>query len=98
MSKLPAFLKDQTLESYTHLKTTTNLDFAPGTVALTISNARDKKSVVKGQEVIVGDVAVVKEYACLQGLVALDAASMGALPAIHAAMLTVQAKHPPTYT
>ncbi len=32
MSKLPPFLVDQTLESYTHLKTATNLDFVPGMI------------------------------------------------------------------
>ena len=32
MSKLPAFLSDEKLESYTHLKTDTNLDFVPGKV------------------------------------------------------------------
>jgi hypothetical protein len=30
MSKLPGFLKDNKLESYTHLKAETNLDFSPG--------------------------------------------------------------------
>jgi hypothetical protein len=29
MSKLPGFLKDSTLEGYTHLLAATNLDFVP---------------------------------------------------------------------
>jgi len=36
------------------------------------------------------DVAMVKEYACMQGLVALDGALMGDLDDIHAAMLKVK--------
>lgn len=51
---------------YTHLKTATNLDFAPGTVALTVSNARDKRAVVRGRETIVNDVDTVREYSCVQ--------------------------------
>jgi hypothetical protein len=34
--------------------------------SLTISNAKDKKSVVKGQEVLVNDVNTVREYSCMQ--------------------------------
>ena len=66
-------------------------------VALTISNAKDKKSVVKGQEVIVSDVHTIREYSCVQGLVALDQACIQDLPKIRAAMLKVQQRHPPTY-
>merc|ERR1712129_164160 len=81
LGKLPAFLKNQELESYTHLKTTKNLDFTPNQVHLTLSNAKDKASYVKGVDV------VVKEYSCIQGLVAVDAKAMGDLPKIHDAMM-----------
>ena len=47
MAKLPPFLSDKTLESYTHLKSDTNLDFEPGVVQLTLSNAVNKKDVKK---------------------------------------------------
>ena len=87
LAKLPAFLKDQTLESYTHLKTTKNLDFTPNQVHLTLSNAKDKGSYVKGVDVLVQDVNVVKEYSCIQGLVAVDAKAMPDLPKIHDAMM-----------
>ena len=40
MSKLPKFLEDGSLESYTHLKTKTNLDFVPNAIELTLSNAK----------------------------------------------------------
>jgi hypothetical protein len=33
-----------------------------------------------------------------QGLVALDRACLGDVPAIHAAMLRVRERHPPTFT
>ena len=101
MSKLPPFLRDQSLESYTHLKSTKNLDFEPGQIHLTLSNAKDKRSFVKGVDVLVTDISSVKEYSCMQGLVALDAACMGDIPAIHDAMLKVKSEglwSKPVYT
>jgi len=95
MAKLPPFLKDQSLESYTHLKTTKNLDFTPNQVHLTLSNAKDKSAYVKGVDVLVQDVNVVKEYACIQGLVALDEKCMDDLPRIHEAMMTVKTEGGP---
>lgn len=97
MSKLPGFLKDSTLEGYTHLLAATNLDFVPGQVSLTLSNAKDKKSFIKGgPPMIVKDVNVIKPYACVQGLVAVDKAAMDQLPRIRDAMLKVQEMDPPT--
>jgi hypothetical protein len=46
----------------------------------------------------VSDVRMVKEYACLQGLVAVDKAAIGDLPKIREAMLKVMQEHKPTYT
>jgi hypothetical protein len=43
---------------YTHLKTTKNLDFVPGQIHLTLSNAKDKKAYQKGVDVLVQ----VKDY------------------------------------
>ena len=87
MSKLPPFLKDQSLEPYTHLKTTKNLDFSPSSVHLTLSNAKNKAAFTKGVDVLVSDVSTIKEYSCVQGLVAVDAKAMGDLPKIHEAMI-----------
>lgn len=87
MAKLPPFLKDQSLESYTHLKTSKNLDFTPNQVHLTLSNAKDKATYVKGVDVLVQDVTAIKEYACVQGLVAVDAKAMDDLPKIHDKMM-----------
>ena len=42
MSKLPYFLRDGSLVSYTHLKTDSNLDCEKGEVHLSLSNAKDK--------------------------------------------------------
>lgn len=53
MGKLPPFLSDQTLESYTHLKTPVNLDFEPGQVQLTKSNAVNKGAVPKDEVKVV---------------------------------------------
>jgi len=43
-------------------------------------------------------VDLVKEYACLQGLVALDKTNSMQLDAIHKALKNVEAKVDPTYT
>lgn len=47
---------------------------------------------MKGTDVLVTDITMVKEYSCLQGLVALDSKCMSDLPRIHAAMLKVKSE------
>lgn len=96
MSKLPEFLASKKLESYTHLKTDKNLDFGSG-IALTLSNAKDKSLAKKGLTIMVDDVAFLKEYSCLQGLVALNKSNMDKLDQIHESMMKVKAEFPPTY-
>jgi 3'-phosphoadenosine 5'-phosphosulfate (PAPS) 3'-phosphatase len=100
MAKLPAFLEDKTMISYTHLKTPTNMDFCKRSVGLTLSNARDKSMFIPGLDSIVTDVHLVKEYSCVQGLVALGPAKMEAfyLNAIHSAMNNIKKEAPPMYT
>jgi len=98
MSKLPPFLDDESLVGYTHLKSQKNLDFVPGQSQLTLSNIRDKSAFVKGSEISVSDVNSVKEYSCMQGLVAVDKRAMKDLPKIREAMKVVQEEHAPTYT
>lgn len=98
MSKLPPFLEDESLVGYTHLKSNKNLDFVPGQSTMTLSNIKDKSAFVKGSEIAVNDVNSVKEYSCMQGLVAVDKAAMKDLPKIRKAMEVVQKEHPPTYT
>lgn len=115
MSKLTQFITDKTLESYTHLKTTENLDFQPGTVTLTLSNAKDKKMVKKDEvkvvvdgmttttytvssKIIAQDANMIKEYSCVQGLLALDKENLENLDKIHAAILKVSTENPPYYT
>jgi len=98
MSKLPKFLSDQTLSSYTYLKTKQNLDFEPDMVTLTLSNAKDKKVARLVRDVLASEVDLVKEYACLCGLLALDKENTALLTKFHDAMTKVQAIHPPMYT
>lgn len=98
MSKLPSFLSDKKLESYTYLKSKQNLDFEPDMVTLTLSNAKDKKVARLVRDVLASEVDLVKEYSCLMGLLALDKQNFEQLDYFHSAMLKVQAIHPPTYT
>ena len=97
MAKLPGFLKDKSLESYTHLKSDFNLDFEPDITA-TLTNIRDKKAFNKEQAVIVKDVHELKEYACMRGLVCLDRENMKDIDRIHAVMKKVEAEVKPLYT
>jgi len=86
--------------SYTHLKTKLNLDFCKRSVGLTLSNARDKSMFIPGLDSTVTDVHLVKDYSCLQGLVALAPAKMEDfyINAIHSAMNNIRKVDPPTYT
>ena len=74
------------------------LSFVPGQPTLTLSNIKDKSAYVKGSTIMAGDVSAVKEYSCVQGLVAADKAAMGELPKIREAMLRVMEESEPTYT
>ena len=100
MAKLPEFLDDKSMVSYTHLKTKYNMDFCKKSVGLTLSNARDKSMFIPGLDSIITDVHLVKEYSCVQGLVALAPVKMEAfyLNAIHSAMNNIKAETPPFYT
>jgi len=62
MAKLPEFLDDKSMVSYTHLKTKINSDFCKMSVGLTLSNAKDKSMFIPGLDSIVKDVHLVKEY------------------------------------
>eukprot|EP01035_Chromulina_nebulosa_P019295 gene19295-25155_t len=97
MSKLPEFLIDKSLASYNYHKSPFNTDFQENVVELTLSNARNKDQVIKGEKVI-ATIDMVKEYSCLCGLVALDKSNMSNLDKIHSALKTAQAAASPTYT
>lgn len=100
MAKLPEFLDDKSMISYTHLKTEVNLDFCKRSVGLTLSNARNKAMFIPGLDSTITDVHLVKEYSCVQGLVALSPEKMEAfyLNAIHSAMNNIKKDTPPMYT
>lgn len=102
MSKLPGFLAEKRLDSYTHLKTTVNLDVVPNTVRLSLSNAKDKAAykalpTAYKATTITATPDMLKEYSCVSGLVALDKENMKNIDKIHSAMLKVMKEHPPTY-
>merc|ERR1711988_295425 len=98
MSKLPPFLEDESLETYTHLKAIDNLDFCDNSIVLTLSNSRAKEFAKERTNHIVRDVAMIKEYACLRGLIALDKKNMEQLSIIRDAMLKVSEDYPPLFT
>jgi hypothetical protein len=103
MSKLPGFLVDKRLDSYTHLKTNVNLDVEPGVVHLSLSNAKDKaayKALPAAYKAtkIMATSDMLKEYSCVSGLVSLDKSNMKNIDKIHAAMMKVMQEHPPYYS
>jgi 3'(2'), 5'-bisphosphate nucleotidase len=98
MSKLVPFLEDESLVPYTHLKAQKNLDFVPNAVQLTLSNAKDKKSYIKGEKFMVNSVEIIKEYSCVQGLFAINKDAMADVPTFREAMLKVRTEQPPTFT
>lgn len=98
MSKLPRFISEKVLDSYTYLETKENLDFIPDTTLFTLSNAKDKRVARMVRNVLISEVDLVKEYSCLCGLIALDKTNLQELDKFHAAMVKVQAQSPPMYT
>lgn len=98
MSKLPKFLKSKELESYTFTKSKINMDFESEQTLFTLSNAKDKRVARMVRDVLVTEVELVKEYACLQGLLALDKENAGKLDEFYEAMTKVAATTPPVYT
>lgn len=49
LAKMTDFVKDGSLNSYTYLKSSVNLDFEPGTAALTAYNTVDKSLIKAGE-------------------------------------------------
>jgi len=103
MGKLPGFLESKTVDSYTFLKSEKNLDFEPGVISLTLSNARDKSAAINMRndgehDYYVEDVDTVKEYSCLLGLVALNKDGIKNQDEIHkAAKKVIEKICKPTY-
>ena len=94
MGKLPPFFETKDIEPYTYLKTEKNLDFLPGVISLTLSNARDKSAAINMRsdgehEYMVDDVETLKEYSCMLGLVALNKDGIKNMDEIHSAMTKV---------
>jgi len=94
MGKLPAFLAEKIVEPYTYLKTEKNLDFEPGVISLTLSNARDKSAAINMRndgehDYLVDDVDTLKEYSCMLGLVAFNKDGLKNTDEVHSAMQKV---------
>jgi len=99
MAKLPKFLSTKALESYTYIKSARNLDFENNVVTLTLSNAKDKKDLkLLPEDAMADDVDLIKEYACVMGLVALDKNNLANKDKLHAALVQAQAVFPPLFT
>lgn len=98
MAKLPKFLSNKELESYTYLKSKVNLDFEPNKIVLTLSNSKDKQVARLVRDILASEVDLVKEYSCMMGLVALDKQNLANLDYFHEKMLNVLKDTKPMYT
>ncbi|KAG8461496.1 hypothetical protein KFE25_001100 [Diacronema lutheri] len=100
MAKLPAFLEDGALVTYTHLKSEKNLDFVPGAVMLSLTNAKVKSEYDRTKDTP-ARLEQVNAYVCCAGLVAAspDNTAEGTMAKLRSAMLKVAADgNPPYYT
>ncbi len=97
LSKLTRFIADKSLESYTYLKSTTNLDFEENTSFMTAYNVVDKSLVKKGDAPKIGTLADFKAYSNICGLLALNQDGLANLDTIFAAIQAVKATSEPSY-
>mmetsp|Transcript_25604 Transcript_25604/g.24468 ORF Transcript_25604/g.24468 Transcript_25604/m.24468 type:complete len:442 (-) Transcript_25604:70-1395(-) len=98
MAKLPKFLLNKELESYTYLKSKVNLDFEPNKIVLTLSNSKDKQVARLVRDILASEVDLVKEYSCLMGLIALDKQNLENLDYFHEKLTNVEKNTKPLYT
>jgi 3'(2'), 5'-bisphosphate nucleotidase len=94
--KLDRFIADRSLCSYKYLESDYNADFTPGTASLTPYNMRDKK-LCCGPSTIASDVAQVKPYSNMNGLLALTSDKMSELDAIAAGISRTKSVHAPSF-
>ena len=97
LSKLTSFVDRKELQSYTYLKSSTNLDFEVGKAKMTPFNAVNRAAVKKGEETVATDITAVLPYSNLCGLLALDQSAVSQLEHFHTAMMTVKSTVPPSY-
>lgn len=83
------------LESYTYLKSETNLDFEEGAATLTPYNA--VVPVAKGAAPTKGAHADFKPYSNICGLLALNAQGLQTLPQLYEQIQAVKETAPPAY-
>jgi len=100
-SKLTKFVADQSLESYTYLRSDVNLDYEPGVAYHTPYNSvldKEKAAAIKqGQKFLIEDASHAKPYSNLCGLFALDRENLSRLSEFHSAIQRAMAISPPAY-
>ncbi len=85
------------LTHYTYLQSSVNLDFEPGTAALTNYNAADKRLVKKGEVVLASDPNSVKAYSNLAGIFVLDVSCLPLTDMFFDAIQRAKARSEPSY-
>lgn len=103
LSKLTTFIENQSLASYTYLKSTINLDFEPGVANQTPFNSnlsKERASAIKQGEkfpITAEDLPTTKAYSNLCGLFALDSSNLSRLDEFASAIARAKAAAEPSY-
>lgn len=97
LTKLTKFIADKTLESYTYLQSSTNLDFEEGASFLTAYNTVNKSLVKKGDAPKIGKLEDFKAYSNIVGLLALNKDGLANLDNIYTSIQAVKATTEPAY-
>jgi hypothetical protein len=98
LTKLTPFVQGSKLwKHYTYLQSANNLDFEENTSNLTPYNAKDKKSIKKGDAPRLGKLEEFQPYSNIVGLLALSASGLPEVDRIFDAIQEVKTTHPPSY-
>lgn len=101
LSKLTKFIENQSLESYTYLKSSINLDFESGVANQTPYNSsltKERATAIKQGEVFpITEVETAKAYSNLCGLLALDQSNTQQISKFHEAIERAKSASAPSY-
>eukprot|EP00697_Spironema_sp_BW2_P000737 gnl/Spiro4/11002_TR5833_c0_g1_i1.p1 gnl/Spiro4/11002_TR5833_c0_g1~~gnl/Spiro4/11002_TR5833_c0_g1_i1.p1 ORF type:complete len:218 (+),score=10.61 gnl/Spiro4/11002_TR5833_c0_g1_i1:81-656(+) len=99
LAKLTSFVNGDNSKwhHYTYKKSDSNLDFEENTANLTPYNAREKKSIKKGDAPRLGKLEEFQAYSNLCGLIALSAEGLANKDRIFETIQQVKATHPASY-
>ncbi len=98
LAKMTSFVRgDKDWNHYTYLKSSDNVDVEEGVSNITPYNAKDKKSIKKGDAPRIGTLSEFAPYSNVCGLIALSASGLANVDTIFDAIQEVKQTQPPSY-